>query len=97
MTVTIKTDNRWRDLVYRHDVPAKVLADEFDYQDGEEILDGFFRYRGRWYHVDGFMTVRGALTELQGWDGYASDSYFSGVLIRLSSDGEQVMCATYYS
>ena len=48
--LTIKTNRRWRDFVYRHDVPAKVLADQFDYQDGEDVIDGFFCYRGRWYH-----------------------------------------------
>ena len=55
MPVTIKTNNQWRDLVYRHDVPAKVLADQFDYQDAEEVLDGFFHYHGEWYHLDQFM------------------------------------------
>jgi hypothetical protein len=96
MPLTIKTNNQWRDLVYRSDVPAAVLASEFDYQNAEEILDGFFEYRGHWYHIDGFMRVEHN-TDLTGWDGYASDSYFSGVLIKLSSDGEQVMCATYFS
>ena len=96
MTVTIKTDHKWRDLVYRYDVPASVLASDFDYQDADEVCDGFFCYRGHWYHLDGFMSVNGN-SDLADWDGYASDSYFSGVVIKLSSDGEQIKIGTYYS
>lgn len=96
MAVTIKTNHQWRDLVYRSDVPAKVLADQFDYHGEDEGLDGFFCYRGYWYHVDGFMRCEGN-EDLKGWHGYASDSHFSGVLIKLSSDGERVMVATYFS
>lgn len=35
-------------------------------------------------------------SDFKGWDGYASDSYFSGVLIKLSRDGEEYMVGTYY-
>jgi len=93
--VTIKTDHKWRDLVYRHDVPAKVLASQFDYQNPDDAIDGFFCYRGYWYHIDGFM--RSDNPEFKGWHGYASDSYFSGVLIQLSNDGEQIKVGTYFS
>jgi hypothetical protein len=96
MTVTIKTNHQWRNLAYRYEVPAKVLADQFDYQNAEEVLDGFFCYRGYWYHIDGFMAVQNN-TDLAGWDGYAGDSYFSGVVIKLSTDNEQVKIGTYFS
>jgi hypothetical protein len=32
-----------------------------------------------------------------GWDGVVSDTYFSGVLIALSNDGEEYIVGTYYS
>ena len=92
--LTIKTNRRWRDFVYRHDVPAKVLADQFDYQDGEDVIDGFFCYRGRWYHIDQFMRCGGPLAE---WDGVLNDSFFSGVAIKVSRDGERYQVATFYS
>ena len=78
-------------------MPANVLASQFDYQDADECLDGFFEYQGHWYHLDQFMTVPALSDDLKGWDGYHSDSAFSGVLIKLSRDGEQVMIATYFS
>jgi hypothetical protein len=101
MPVTIKTNHQWRDLTYRSDVPAEILASEFDYQDAEEVLDGFFHYRGHWYHLDQFMAVdyhsgQNMFADGQ-WDGYTGDSFFSGVVIRLSRDGEQIKIGRYYS
>jgi hypothetical protein len=96
MAITIKTDNKWKPFVYRHDVPAKVIASQFAYQNPEEELDGFFKYRGYWYHLDGFMEC-GGMPELKGWHGYASDSFYSGVVIKISSDGESYMVGTYMS
>ena len=96
--LTIKTNRQWRDFTYRYDVPEKVLDSDFDYLDAEETVDGFFQYRGVWYHLDGFMRLSTDAPEgMQGWSGYVSDSFFSGVLIRLSDDGEQYQIATYYS
>jgi hypothetical protein len=34
--------------------------------------------------------------EFEGWHGVYPDSYFSGVLIRLSDDGETVQMGTYF-
>jgi hypothetical protein len=97
MTVTIKTNNVARDLTYRSDVPAKVLADQFDHLNEDDCLDGFVKYRGRWYHTSDFMRIGKDNAELKDWHGYASDSYFSGVVIRLSSDGETCVLGTYFS
>lgn len=101
MPLTIKTNHQWRDLQYRADVPADILASQFDYQNAEETLDGFFCYRGVWYHLDQFMRVdyghsQNAFADGH-WDGYAGDSYFSGVVIKLSQDGEQIQLGTYFS
>jgi hypothetical protein len=106
-TLTIQTNNHWRPFVYRHDVPAKVLADQFDYHThngAEPPLDGYFCYRGYWYHTDMFMRVGypgpfGQTMEAGGteWHGSHADSFFSGILIRMSDDGETYQVATYYS
>ena len=89
----IYTDHKWKQFKYRNEVPASVLASQFDYQDPEETFDGFIHYRGVWYHLDQFM--RGA--PIPGWDGFAGDSFFSGVAIKLSSDGEEYQIATVIS
>lgn len=98
MKVTIKSNRQWRNFTYRYDVPARVLADQFDYQDEDETIDGFFSYRGHWYHIDQFMRIgETEASPMSEWDGYAGDSYFSGVLIKLSDDGEQYQVGTYFS
>jgi len=103
MPLTIVTDHKWKQFRYRYEVPAKVLADQFDYQNEEEAFDGFFRYRGVWYHLDQFVTTHpnpwGGNSELLslGFDGFASDSFFSGVAIKVSTDGEEYQVATLIS
>lgn len=97
--MTIKTNRHWRAFCYRNEVPAEILANQFDWLDPEDGgLDGFFKYRGWWYHTSEFMAVRG-LTEapMCDWDGYHGDSYFSGIVVRFSRDGEQYMVGTYMS
>jgi hypothetical protein len=93
MPLTIQSNNHWRNFAYRDEVPAKILESEFDYQDPEDTIDGFFRYRGSWYHLDGFMRDGAP----DGWHGFAADTFFSGVAIRLSDDGEQYQVATVFA
>lgn len=90
--LTIKTDGKWRQFKYRYEVPKRVLASQFDYQDPDETTDGFFKYKNTWYHLDQFMR-----TNVPGWDGAAADSFFSGVLIQLSPDGEEYRVGTFFS
>lgn len=99
MTITVKTNRQYRWLVLGTDVPAAVMADQFSHLDSDERLDGFFCYKGWWYHTSDFMRLDrvGFGEELEGWQGYTSDSVFSGVVIALDRDGEQVMCGTYFS
>lgn len=54
-------------------------------------FDGFFCYRGVWYSLDQFER-----RDLDGWDGARCDSFFSGVLIKVDSDGERYQVGTFY-
>lgn len=94
----IKTNHQWRQFVYRYDVPASVLADQFSHL-GEESSDGFFCYRGQWYHTSDFMCTDAPNSPLAllGFDGYVSDTYFSGVLIKFANDGVRYQIATFFS
>lgn len=105
-TVTITTNHHWRDFVYRSDVPAAVLADRFDHLDADDATDGFFCYRGWWYHVSDFMALNTTSEPAEGladadalhrWQGYHADSYFSGVVIKISRDSERYQVGTYMS
>lgn len=98
MSITIKTDNKFRDFYYRSDVPEKVLKNQFSHLEEDETTDGFIKYRGYWYHTSDFMVPQG---EIEGAPfrvhGYLNDTYFSGIIIHLSNDGEQYKIGTFYS
>lgn len=90
MTTIIKTNHQWRNFEYRHNVPSKVLREQFDWL---EDPDGYFRYRGYWYHLSEFE-----YTEIiPGFSGIKMDSFYSGVVIKLSRDCEQYKVGTLLS
>ena len=93
----ITTDNKWKKFKYRNEVPGNVLQNQFDYLDAETYFDGFIFYRGVWYHLSEFMVCGQNSPFPKKWEGYTSDSFFSGVLLRVSPDGERYMIATYIS
>lgn len=86
-TLTITSDHKWKQFKCRHEVPKAILTGQFDYLD--EDADGFINYRGHWYHTSCFMSGGP-----EGWHGYHGDSYYSGVVIKLSQDGEEYMIGT---
>jgi hypothetical protein len=87
----ITTNNIPRDLLYSSDVPDEVLDSEFDWLDDRRDTDGFIHYRNTWYHISQFIVNR---DENLNYHGAFSESYFSGVLIRLV-DHDQVIMAGY--
>jgi len=72
------TNNHRRSFIDAHDVPDKVL-EWYDWLD--ENATGWICYQGHWTHITDYM--RGGV---EGWDGYSSDSFFSGTLIKLLDD-----------
>ena len=92
--INIITNNHHHYFKYAHDVPSAVMSD-FDWLDEEENMDGFIQYKGIWYHLSGFMKIDSNGYDFDDWHGYIVDSAFSGVLIKLSDDGESYQIATY--
>lgn len=88
--VKIITNNHPRDISDAWSLTAEERA-EFDYLDWPAIEEGrdsasFFRYRGQLYDLGSFT-----LNAPQGWDGSMADSFFSGIVVRLVNDNEQVI------
>ena len=93
----------WNNLVYGYELTDKEKS-EFDYISDEDIdSHNFIRYRGNVIDPSEFMATpnnepaRQELNELSTWHGYQSDSFFSGLVIRYSSDFEQYQIGTYIS
>ena len=96
----IKTNNQPRENLTWHQLTPKEQK-EFDYFDPSNI-GSFFRYKGAVYDMGEFMRIGANIAPhpqrdgWENWHGYASDSYFSGVLIRYTSDCDQVIVGTYF-
>jgi hypothetical protein len=96
----ITTNWQARDLIDASELTEEE-REEFDYLDWDKIERGedsasFFRYKGTLYDLGEFQRVPTVSDGLyQGWDGYQSDTYFSGLLIKLTDDGEGVIVGRY--
>tara|TARA_B110000211_G_scaffold185303_1_gene210244 strand:- start:2502 stop:2807 length:306 start_codon:yes stop_codon:yes gene_type:complete len=101
--MNIKTNNKFRDILRSYDLTEQE-REEFDYYTVDELYDAmFFRYKGDVFDLGEFMRCPDSnktsddLTELTEWDGYMSDSYFSGVVIRYDDNIEQIQVGRFYS
>ena len=83
------TDNRFKQFKYGNEVPKKVLIDQFEHLEDGEDSDGFFKYRGTWYHISDFLTASDKIKKITGFDGINTDSLFSAVLLSVSQDCEE--------
>lgn len=99
----IYTNNHWRPLLSLADIPEKAQK-EFDYIGEEDSFSPrIVKYKGEYYDLGDFITTspgpwnNGLPKEFLKFDGYASGSYFSGVLCKYSEDFEEVIMATYIS
>ena len=102
MTAKIITDHKWKQLKYGYEVPKSII-DNYDHLSDDENQDGWINYRDRWYHLSDFMSCHNTIYSPNnpwlkfGYDGYLSDSFFSGVLIKLDDSGEGYKIATFIS
>ena len=102
--VTVITNNCPRDIVDGWELTADERS-QFDYLNWDAILRGedsasFFRYRGEVYDLGDIPAVDRrpdiAPDWQTDWDGTATDSFFSGILVRYCDDMERVIVARYY-
>lgn len=101
MSVTIKTNNQWRELISFDELSLDEQASH-DYD--EQELGTYFRYKGYAYNLGDFVKFGTPWSHqpeaddpLSQWDGILNESAFSGVLVKLSDCGDGVKVARYYS
>lgn len=96
--LTIKTDHKARELLARYELPMKAQSD-FDYMsDDDASSPRIVAYKGQFYDVYESMRVpNDEWNQLSLWDGYQSDSYFSGIVIKFVDNCERVIVGRYYS
>lgn len=57
-----------------------------------EYQEPYFRFKGNRYYLSEFLNAGDIFP---GYDGYSSDSYFSGVVIKIYDGGDTVKAFTY--
>lgn len=83
-------------LIYGWDLTEKE-KEEFDYLDNiEEDFTGF-RYKGWTYDLNDFMRTEKNSPFFGIFDGIHSDTFFSGVGIKISNGGESIKAYTFIS
>ena len=93
--ITVTTNNNARPLVSWHDIPENSRG-WLDYLDEESRYESrLVAYRGAYYDVFDMMRAPAPLSD-SGWHGYSSETYFSGIVVRLNHDDESVVVGRYY-
>lgn len=83
-----------------HEIETYYAVPEWN-EEGEEELA--FKYKDNEYFLSEFMNIHNKIYNpnppewMLEFDGYKSDSFFSGILIKLIDNGEAVKAYTYIS
>lgn len=106
MPTRIITNNQPRPIVDASELTPKERED-FDYLDWDAIERGeddpsFLRYKGTLYLLNDFSTDWGITkgtglpSVFAGWDGYLSETFFSGLVVKFDPDyPEYVIVGTF--
>jgi hypothetical protein len=106
--MTVITNNVPRDILDASDLTLEERK-EFDYLDWSALEEGtdsasFFRYRGQIYDLGEFSSSWGIMREgslpvsLKGWDGYITDTFFSGIVVRyVTPEFDTIIVGRMYS
>ena len=97
--LTIKTNNQPRRLLFTCELSAHSLTklrQDYDWMDKDEFETNcsWFKYRGRYYNLQEFMRCESGLLS-EGWHGYVTETFFSGLLVKLC--GEDVVVGRFCS
>ncbi len=97
----VTTNNQPRPLFSVSELPEKIAA-QFDYIKGDDCFSNrIFMYKGEYHDSNDMMRCPGSEApketrdNFRGWHAYASDSYFSGIVIRYADDYESVIVGRY--
>lgn len=96
MAVAITSDKKWRNFTYGYELPKKWRK-HFDWIKSDGVYDNsnFVKYRGWIYSIDEFMSIP-VDAGMHGWDGIINETYFSGVVVKISSDGDKYKIGRYF-
>ena len=98
----IITNNVPRNIIEAYEL-SEAEQKEFDYLDWEALKSGndsasFFRYKGQLYDLGEIEMIPAFACDIKGWNGYQSDSFFSGIVVKYPLDCDGICsCENYDS
>lgn len=101
----IKTNYHWRELLTGAELPEghyEAKRQELDHLSDEEFIEEqFFCYKGEYLPLSDFLSLQSFPeyirkdSSLKNWQGIRHDTFWTGLLIRVSEDCEYVQVAWY--
>lgn len=90
----ITTNNQQRAIMFWHDLPASA---QDEYESISDTGSSFFKYKGNYYAFDDFSGCKDD-GPFDGWNGYISETAFSGVVVRYCDDwnNDSVIAGSFY-
>ena len=88
------TNNVPRPIIYSHDLTPKEQAEMQDLLPNYWEDESYIRYKGQVYPLSDFLQ---SPPHLYNWDAFRSDSFFSGLAVKLSDCGDAVTVALILS
>ena len=96
--MTITTNFVPRDLISAFELNGAQytkLRKEFDYMNDADFDSAmFFKYRGQVYALAEFLRTEGDLLA-QGWQGICNQTYFSGLVVKITQSCQYVVVGRY--
>lgn len=91
------TNNSPRPVLFWDDLTPEEQK-EFDYVGNDPYMYSFFRYKGHVYDLGEFMRIPDGIqyADWKDWHGYQSDTFFSGVLVKVNYSESTVIVGRYY-
>ena len=97
----VTTNHHWQKLQNGFAISDKIWHREFENNriaNRKEIK--FFKYRNDWFYIDEFIPFPPRLPELgelNEWDGFCGDSFFTGTLVRFNEKDGSLIQVGYYN
>ena len=88
----IITNNKPRPMLALWELPESVQKD-FDYVLPDDGSCRFVKYKGQWMDCFDMQSIsrEQGFNHFGGWHGIASDTFFSGVLVRFVNDNDVIV------
>jgi len=105
----IVSNHQYRYFLSGYELPEKIRKSEFDYiNDGAFAEENFMKYKGEYYCMNDFVRIVKPngdsgfahidyAGDLKGWNGIFSETYFSGLVIKISDYGDAYKIGRYCS